>query len=64
MNQKVTAQEAANILNYSRRHVYRLLKEGTLRAERFGQTWIIDRTEVERIKALQDVSSGRLLSRA
>jgi hypothetical protein len=31
---------------------FRPLGDGTIKAERFNQSWMIDRSEVERIKAL------------
>ncbi len=59
MSEKVTTQEAADILGYNRRHIYRLLKSGVLTAERFGPVWMIDREDVKRIKAQQN-EHGRL----
>ena len=62
MNEKVTAQEAANILGYHLTHIYRLLAKqdrGGLRAEKFGNTWMIDRSSVLELKAQQD-ENGRL----
>lgn len=54
MNGRLTAQEAAQILGYHIHHVYRLLKSGDLRGEKFNRTWILNRREVDRFKALQD----------
>jgi len=54
MSDKLTAQEAANALGYHVDHVYRLLRSGIIRAEQFNRVWLIDRAEVERVKALQD----------
>ena len=54
MNDKLTAQEAADQLGYHVNHVYRLLKQGKMRGEQFNRVWLIDRTEIERIKSLQD----------
>jgi excisionase family DNA binding protein len=59
MGEPLTAQEAANELGYHTRHLYRLLNDGTIRGKRFGRVWMIDRQEVERVKALQG-SGGRL----
>ena len=59
MNEKLTAQEAANQLGYHINHVYRLLKEGKLKGEQFNRVWMIDRREVERVRAMQD-QYGRL----
>lgn len=56
---KVTAEEAAKELGYHINHVYRLLRQKKMRGEQFNRVWLIDRREVERIKALQD-SQGRL----
>jgi excisionase family DNA binding protein len=55
----LTAQQTADELGYHVRHLYRLLNNGTIRGERFNQVWMIDRQEVERIKALQG-PGGRL----
>ena len=54
MAEKLTAQQTAELLGYHVNHVYRLLKEGTLKGEQFNRVWIIDRQEVERVKSLQD----------
>lgn len=59
MSRPLTTQEAAAELGYSVRHLYRLLKDGTMKAERFGDAWMIDRQEVDRIKSLQG-PGGRL----
>jgi excisionase family DNA binding protein len=53
MSEMLTAQEAADALGYHIDHLYRLLRAGTIPAERFSGVWAISRTEVERIKALQ-----------
>ncbi len=58
MSDKLTAQQAADILGYSVRHVQRLLRLGAIKAERFNRTWIIDRHDVERVKEAQD-DNGR-----
>lgn len=59
MPDKVTAQEAAAELGYHIDHVYRLLRAGKIRGEQFNRVWLIDRKEVERVKAQQD-ERGRL----
>ena len=53
MSEMLTAQEAADELGYHLNHLYRLLRAGTIRAERFSGVWAIPRAEVERIKATQ-----------
>jgi excisionase family DNA binding protein len=59
MAQRLTAHQAANILGYHVNHVYRLLRTGKLEGEQFNRVWMIDRQEVERVKALQG-KGGRL----
>ncbi|HSR29298.1 MAG TPA: helix-turn-helix domain-containing protein [Anaerolineae bacterium] len=59
MERPLTAQETAAELGYHIRHLYRLLNDGTIQGQRFGKVWMIDRQEVERIKALQG-KGGRL----
>jgi hypothetical protein len=59
MSRPLTAREAADALGYHIKHLYRLLKEGTIVGERFNQVWMIDPAEVERVKALQG-PGGRL----
>ena len=59
MDSPLTAQQAADELGYHIKHVYRLLKVGTIHARQFNRVWMIDRQEVERIKALQG-PGGRL----
>ncbi len=59
MGDKLTAGEVAKELGYHVNHVYRLLKQGKLKGQQFNRVWIIDRREVERIKAQQD-EHGRL----
>lgn len=52
---KLTAQETADALGYHVDHVYRLLRLGAIEGELLqGKVWLIDREEVERVKALQD----------
>ena len=59
MNDFLTAREAANELGYHINHLYELLRSGTVQAEQFNRVWMIDRQEVERIRALQG-PGGRL----
>lgn len=59
MDDLLTAHEAAEELGYHVKHVYRLLKEGTIQARQFNRVWMIDHQEVERVKALQR-PGGRL----
>ena len=59
MDTFLTAHEAADELGYHIKHVYRLLKGGTIRAQQFNRVWMIDRQDIKRIKALQG-PGGRL----
>ena len=59
MDSPLTAQQAADELGYHIKHVYRLLKQGTIRARQFNRVWMIDRQDVARVKALQG-KGGRL----
>jgi excisionase family DNA binding protein len=59
MDRPLTAKEAASELGYHVHHLYRLLRSGTIKAERFNQVWMIDPAEIKRIRALQG-ASGRL----
>jgi excisionase family DNA binding protein len=55
MAENLTAQQAADMLGYHINHLYRLLKDGTVKGTRWGgKVWMIDRAEVARVKALQD----------
>lgn len=54
MPDKLNTTEAAEVLGYTRDHVYRLCRQGFIKAEQFNRVWMIDRAEVERIKAMQD----------
>jgi excisionase family DNA binding protein len=53
MGDRLTVAEAAKILGYHENHVRRLLRSGAIKAEQFNRVWIIAKSEVERIKALQ-----------
>ena len=59
MERPYTVREAAERLGYHVNHVRRLLQTGTMKGERVGPIWLIDRQEVDRIKALQG-PGGRL----
>ena len=59
MDRPLTATEAADELGYNIHHMYKLLRKRIVKGERFNQSWMIDRQEVERIKALQG-PGGRL----
>jgi hypothetical protein len=59
MDRPLTATEAADQLGYNIHHLYKLLRNGIVKGERFNQSWMIDRQEVERIRALQG-PGGRL----
>jgi excisionase family DNA binding protein len=59
MDSLMTAQQAADELGYHIKHVYHWLKQGTIHARQFNRVWMIDRQEVERVKALQG-KGGRL----
>lgn len=59
MNDKMTAQQAADALGYHVNYLYKLLGEGRVKGQRWGREWVIDGAEVKRIKALQD-ERGRL----
>lgn len=59
MDRPLTVKQAAELLDYHPDHLRRLLRSGTMKGERFSQVWMIDRQEVERVKALQG-PGGRL----
>jgi excisionase family DNA binding protein len=59
MDDFLTAQDAADKLGYHIKHLYRMLREGTLEAQQFNRVWLIPREEVERLKSLQG-PGGRL----
>lgn len=59
MNGFLTAEQAASELGYHVRHLYKLLREGKIKAQRFNRVWVIEPAEVERVKALQG-KGGRL----
>ena len=48
-----TTEEAAEILGYHPAHVRRILRQGVIKGHNFNGVWMIDRSEVERVKALQ-----------
>ena len=59
MNELLTTQQAAKELGYHTHHLYKLLRSGTIKAQQFNRVWMIPRSEIERIKALQG-PGGRL----
>ena len=59
MDRSLMAQEAADRLGYTVKHLYRLLNSGKVKGQRVGHIWLIDPQEVERIKDLQG-PGGRL----
>jgi excisionase family DNA binding protein len=59
MDDILTADEAAEMLGYHPDYVRRLLRNRAIKAQQFNRVWMIDRQEVERIKALQG-PGGRL----
>ena len=59
MEEPLTVKEAAERLGYHPNHVRRLLRTGMVKGKRFSGVWMVDRAEVERVKALQG-KGGRL----
>ena len=59
MDELLTTRQAADELGYHTHHLYKLLRNGTIKARQFNRVWMIDRQEVERVKALQG-PGGRL----
>ena len=59
MERPLTVTEAAERLEYHPDHLRRLIRGGTIEAERAGLVWLIPVSEVERIKSLQG-PGGRL----
>ena len=58
-NEKLTVQQAADLLGYHPDHVRRLLRKGAISGELVsGRVWLIDKAEAERVRLLQD-ESGR-----
>ena len=53
MTERLTARQVADLLGYHIKHVHRLLRNGDLQGDRFGRTWIIDRSEVEEVLRLR-----------
>jgi len=58
---KLTPIEAAKILGYHVKHVYRLLHHGRIKAEHWQDTYMIDRAEVERVRLLKERGNGRII---
>ena len=59
MDRPLTVKEAAERLGYHPDHTRRLIRAGTIEAERAGLVWLIPLSEVDRIKGLQG-PGGRL----
>jgi excisionase family DNA binding protein len=55
----MTTRQAAEELGYHSHHLYKLLRNETIKAGQFNRAWMIDRQEVEWFKALQG-KGGRL----
>ena len=51
MRKRLTLIDASRELGLSYQATYRLLTSGRLRGERFGASWCIDGTSVERVRA-------------
>jgi excisionase family DNA binding protein len=43
----ITTEDAARMLNFHVEHVRRLLREGDLKGEKIGKTWLVLRKSVE-----------------
>lgn len=50
-SRKMTTTEAAAILGVTRAWLWRLIKRGTIKAERRGRDWWIEQAEVDRYNA-------------
>ena len=57
MGEKLTAGDAAKKMGLSRRCVNQFIQEGRLKAERFGNAWMLEPKDVEAFLAL-DRPSG------
>ena len=53
-NHFMSVDEAAEILEYHRNHVYRLLHQGKLDGQKFGSGWAVSAESVAWAKAQQD----------
>lgn len=51
MGDNLTTEEAAELLGYTLRHTQHMLRLGRLAGEKFGRTWIVPRSEVDRVNA-------------
>jgi len=56
-NEKITAQEAADILGISRRAVNGLINRGTIQAEKFGAQWAVSKASVLAYKAKKEAEA-------
>ena len=65
MEDVMTTKEAAKILGIAPESVARLVKQGTLKGERFGHAWMVYRSSVEQYlernqgKAKSDPTRGK-----
>jgi excisionase family DNA binding protein len=65
MDNVITTREAAEILGVAPESVARLIRLGTLKGERFGHVWMVDRQSVltyleqTRDKSKHDPSRGK-----
>lgn len=65
MENVMTTKEAAEILGIAPESVARLVKQGTLKGERFGHAWMVYRSSVEQYleqnqgKAKSDPTRGK-----
>lgn len=59
MGEKITVEQAASILGYHPKHVYRLLKQGRIPYELWKDVYMLDADEIAALKAKQD-EHGRI----
>lgn len=58
MNELLSAQQAANLLGISKVALINNIKNGTIKAEKVGNSYVIDRRELPNIKE-QNLSEGQ-----
>lgn len=56
---RLTAEQAARLLGYNVKHLYRLVKEKRVKAETFGRSLAFDPDEIARLVARQG-DGGRI----
>ena len=57
---EITAEQAARILGYNTDHLYRLFRDGTIKARKVGRkVWLVERVEVERARR-RKAEKGRI----